>query len=106
MQENPNQNSAELPPKSELSLGEMQKKCLEYFNELSAEDKEALDQKLNIEGAPTVDNFHVTLEIEEDIEKLNTFLKLLARYKLCKKLDGEEAKKDADKSLKDIANLF
>lgn len=103
---NPNQNSTESSPKIELSLGKMQEKCLKYFNELSAEDKEALDYELNLEGAASIDNFHINLENEENTEKLNTFLALLARYKLCKTISGEDAKQEAKKALRDIAKLF
>lgn len=105
MQENPNKNSAELSPKIELSLGKMQEKCLEYFNELSADDKKNLDYELNMVSAPDIDR-SIELAEDDDLGKLNKFLELLARYKLCKNLEGEEAKKDAGKALKDIAKLF
>lgn len=106
MQQDPNLNNPESAPKPELTLEERKERCVELFKTLKEEDMNRLDQALNIVGAPAVDNFHVSIEIEEDGSKLDTLRSLLARYKVSTTLIGDEAKKDGDKALKDIANLF
>lgn len=104
MQEKP--NNIESAPKPELTLQERKERCIELFKTLSQEDMKRLDQALNIVGAPAADNFHISIEVEEDERKLDEFRSLLARYKVSTTLIGDEAKKDGDKALKDIANLF
>jgi hypothetical protein len=106
MQQDPNLNNPESVPKPELTLEERKERCIELFKTLKEEDMKRLDQALNIVGAPAIDNFHVSIEIEEGEKKLDEFRSLLARYKVSKTLTGHEAKKDGDKALKDIAILF
>ena len=104
MQQDP--SNTEAAPKPELTLQERKERCVELFKTLNKEDMKRLDQVLNLVGAPAVDNFHISIELEEDGKKLDTLRSLLARYKVSITLIGDEAKKDGDKALKDISNLF